>query len=241
MEERLAPYAVSEVPSVYYIPDWIEPGQEAEFMAIADGDMNAWEDMATRSTQEWGSGDRSACGRGLKSMPLPPSQQKLADALHHLGVFDGALYPMNSVRINGYRPGQGIYPHCDGPVYYPKVAILSLGTPCIFDFHPKSGTEDCMKWDQQHNVPGGHVGGEPLVSVLLEPRSLLIFGEDAFWHHRHGLEATATDTVTSKVANLHLLGGRYKVGDTIDRTRRVSLTMRHLLPRCSWPCCACKE
>ena len=33
---------------------------------------------------------------------------------------------MNSVRINGYRPGQGIFPHCDGPVYYPKDALARL-------------------------------------------------------------------------------------------------------------------
>ncbi|CAE6919559.1 alkbh6 [Symbiodinium sp. CCMP2456] len=77
-------------------------------------------DMRTRSSQEWGAGDRCTCGRGLMRMPLPESQQKLADALHQLGVFDAALYPMNSIRINGYRPGQGIHPHCDGPVYYPK-------------------------------------------------------------------------------------------------------------------------
>lgn len=234
LEERMAPYLVGEVPTIYYIPDWIEPSQEASFLNIADGDMSQWEDMKTRSSQEWGAGDRCACGRGLRREGLPESQRELAEALHHLGVFDGALFPMNSVRINGYRAGQGIFPHCDGPVYYPKVAILSLGSPCVFSFYPRTGTEDCMKWDPSNDVPGGHkAGNRPLCSVVLEPRSLLVFSHDAFWHHRHGIEAVQSEEITPMVCNLDSCGGRYAVGDKIDRKRRVSLTMRHLLPRCA--------
>lgn len=231
---RLEPYRITDVDTIYYIPNWIQPEQEEEFLAIADGDMSQWEDMRTRSSQEWGAGDRCSCGRGLMRMPLPDSQQPLADALHQLGIFDGALYPMNSVRINGYKPGQGIYPHCDGPVYYPKVAILSLGSPCIFSFYPRTGTEDCMKWDPEHDVPGGHsFGDDPHTSVLLEPRSLLVFSHDAFWHHRHGINAVSSDQVTDRVGNLEALEGQYNVGDSFQRSRRVSLTMRHLLPRCA--------
>eukprot|EP00434_Breviolum_minutum_P014828 symbB.v1.2.013075.t1/scaffold918.1/size152295/6 len=125
-QDLLAPYKVGSISEIYYIPNWISKEEEAEFFHIADGDMRAWEDMRTRSSQEWGAGDRCTCGRGLMRMPLPESQQKLADALHQLGIFDPALYPMNSVRINGYRPGQGIFPHCDGPVYYPKELLASL-------------------------------------------------------------------------------------------------------------------
>mmetsp|Transcript_64684 Transcript_64684/g.104602 ORF Transcript_64684/g.104602 Transcript_64684/m.104602 type:complete len:163 (+) Transcript_64684:1-489(+) len=159
----------------------------------------------------------------------------MADALHQLGVFDGALFPMNSVRINGYKPGQGIFPHCDGPVYYPKVGILSLSSPCVFDLHPKQGTEDCMKWDPANDVPGGfQEGQEPQVRMLLEPRSLLIFSHDAFWHHRHGIPNVDTDVITKDITNLEQVeAAGYRVGDKVERTRRVSLTMRHLLPRCA--------
>jgi alkylated DNA repair protein alkB family protein 6 len=233
LDSRLEQHRIGELPQVYYVPNWIEKDQEAEFMAIADGDMSSWEDMRTRSSQEWGAGDRCGCGRGLMRMPLPTSQQRLADALHQLGAFDGALYPMNSVRINGYRPGQGIHPHCDGPVYYPAVGILSLGSPCIFSFYPRTGTEDCMTWDPDHDVPGGHLRGlEPAMSLVLEPRSLLVFTHDAFWHHRHGIEGCTTEEVTSKIDNLNALEN-FKEGDVIRRGRRVSLTMRHLLPRCA--------
>lgn len=231
---QLRPFALGAelCDEVYYIPDWIQPEQEEIFLRLIDGAPGSWDDMQTRSSQEWGAGDRCGCGRGLRREPLPQWQQELADALHALGIFDGALFPMNSVRINAYNPGQGIHPHCDGPVYYPKVAILSMASPCIFSFYPRTGSEDCMKWDARYNVPGGHqFGSKPLVSVLLEPRSLLVFGRDAFWHHRHGIEATATEQVTPQVCNLSNTSRR--PGDVIRRSRRVSLTMRHLLPRCA--------
>lgn len=233
-EARLEPFRIGDVSSVYYIPRWVDSAQERELLHHADVELNGWEHMKTRSSQEWGAGDRCGCGRGLTREPLPPTQKRIAEALHHLGIFDGALYPMNSVRLNGYVPGQGIYPHCDGPVYYPKVGILSLGSPCIFSFYPRSGSEDCMKWDPQNNVPGGfRAGDRPLMSVLLEPRSLLVFGRDAFWHHRHGIDAVAEDVVTDAVCNLGVLETPHQVGDVVKRTRRVSLTMRHLLPRCA--------
>lgn len=233
--ERLEPYKVDGIEKVFYIPNWITPEQEAQFIREADGDMSSWEDMKTRSSQEWGAGDRCSCGRGLRRESLPPNQQRLADALHHLGVFDGALYPMNSVRINGYRPGQGIFPHCDGPVYYPCVAILSLNSPCLFHLYSRSGTEDCMKWDPSHDVPGGHqTSSRPLMTLFLEPRSLLLFSHDAFWNHRHGIDATATDVLTPNVANAdQAVAAGFSMGDVIQRNRRVSLTMRHLLPRCA--------
>eukprot|EP00929_Paragymnodinium_shiwhaense_P000711 TRINITY_DN100949_c0_g1_i1.p1 TRINITY_DN100949_c0_g1~~TRINITY_DN100949_c0_g1_i1.p1 ORF type:complete len:571 (-),score=99.35 TRINITY_DN100949_c0_g1_i1:69-1739(-) len=232
--ERLEPYRVGRIPTVHYIPDWIDATQERELMHHADVELNGWEQMKTRSSQEWGAGDKCVCGRGLRREKLPPTQQRIADALHYLGVFDGAMYPMNSVRLNAYVPGQGIEPHCDGPVYYPRVGILSLASPCVLSFYPRSGTEDCMKWDADNDVPGGHQKGDtPLESVFLEPRSLLLFGKDAFWHHRHGIDAVASEELSQKVCNYHLIDSKFKQGDVVQRGRRVSLTMRHLLPRCA--------
>eukprot|EP00927_Polykrikos_kofoidii_P075017 TRINITY_DN71076_c0_g1_i1.p1 TRINITY_DN71076_c0_g1~~TRINITY_DN71076_c0_g1_i1.p1 ORF type:complete len:484 (-),score=69.49 TRINITY_DN71076_c0_g1_i1:67-1494(-) len=233
-EARLEPFRIGDIPTVYYIPNWIDSVQERELIRHADVELNGWEKMTTRSTQEWGAGDRCVCGRGLTRDPLPKAHQHVADVLHQVGIFDGALYPMNSVRLNSYLPGQGIHPHCDGPVYYPKVGILSLNSPCIFSFYPRSGTEDCMKWDPANNVPAGfREGDRPKMSVLLEPRSLVVFGRDAFWHHRHGIADHPIEKVTEQVCNLGFLESPMRVGDEIKRARRVSLTMRHLLPRCA--------
>ena len=73
------------------------------------------------------------------------------------GVYHPVLYPANSVRINGYEPGQGIHPHMDGPVYFPRAAIISLGSPCVFDFYPRmesdKGGKTRLQWDKDRDVP----------------------------------------------------------------------------------------
>lgn len=49
------------------------------------------------------------------------------------------------VRLNAYKPGQGIHPHLDGPVYFPRAAIVSLGSHCIFDFYPRMGEPEARE------------------------------------------------------------------------------------------------
>lgn len=229
-------FSIQGIDSVQYIPEWIDEETERAYMALADSG-GAWENMTSRVSQEHGAGSTSLCGRGLVCEPLPEWLQEIADELHRLQIFDSGLWPMNSVRLNGYHPGQGIHPHCDGPVYYPRVAILSLGSPCLFSFYPKTGNENIMQWDKANDVPAGHrTGDQPLQSVLVEPRSLLVFDKDAFWHHRHGIAAVTADVLSPIVSNLK---SSVAPGTSLPRSRRVSLTMRHLLPRCGWPCCDC--
>ncbi|CAE8648213.1 unnamed protein product, partial [Polarella glacialis] len=43
LADKLAPYKVGNMENIYYIPNWITPEQEAEFLAMSDGDMGAWE------------------------------------------------------------------------------------------------------------------------------------------------------------------------------------------------------
>merc|ERR1712061_20801 len=155
-------------------------------------------------------------------------------ALHNLGGFHPVLYAANSIRINSYTPGQGIHPHMDGPVYFPRAAILSLGSQCIFDFYPALSIDDdedkrSFKWDHKKEVPAAPEippGTKPALSLLLEPGSMLIFGGDAFVKCRHGINATEEDEITPEVKNAKELG--LSVGDKLKRTRRVSLTIRHL-------------
>lgn len=64
-----------------------------------------------------------------------------------------------------YLPGQGILSHVDGPVYFPVVANLSLGSHTIMNLTLKRAPEHA------HD-------GSP-VRLLLEPRSLLLLSSDA--------------------------------------------------------------
>ena len=108
---------------------------------------------------------------------------------------------------------------------------------CVFDFYPRSGVDDDrpnLKWDKDKDVPASAAmppGTKPVLSLLLEPGSLLVFSGDAFIRHRHGIEATEEDEIGTQVNNRKKMG--LSVGDRLKRGRRTSLTIRHLLPRCA--------
>jgi hypothetical protein len=44
----------------------------------------------------------------------------------------------NHVLINHYPKGIGIFSHLDGPLYYPKVLVYSIGT-AIIEFKNEGG------------------------------------------------------------------------------------------------------
>jgi len=236
-EPKWHPHRITngDLSEIYYVPNWLEPKQAEEFERVVNRTCE-WERMNTRDTQEFGASNRCPCGRGLLQEPLPQWQNNIVTALHNLGVYHPVLYPANSVRINSYSPGQGIHPHMDGPVYFPRAAIISLGSPCLFDFYPHSDLDDetkGLKWDRDRDVPALPdlpPGTKPALSLLLEPGSLFFSG-DAFVCHRHGIAATDEDTIGPQVCNSKRLG--LSNGDTLKRGRRISLTIRHLLPRCA--------
>ncbi len=56
--------------------------------------------------------------------------------------------------------------HVDGPVYFPCVANLSLGSHTVMNLTP-------------YRHPDDHSQHEPAVRLLLQPRSLLLLSSDA--------------------------------------------------------------
>lgn len=239
LEKRWIPHHISsDVPDVHYVRNFLDPKQVEEIERVIDRSCE-WERMATRDTQEFGSAQRCSCGRSLTRSDLPQWQNNMINALQNLGAFHPVLYPANNVRLNAYTPGQGIYPHMDGPVYYPRAAIVSLGSQCVFDFYPREDYDEDKRgfsWDRDKEVPSGPElppGVRPKISIMLEPGSLLIMSGDAFTRHRHGIQAVEEDEITPMVKNAKDIG--LEVGDSLRRGRRVSLTIRHLLPRCHCP------
>ncbi|KAG8633614.1 hypothetical protein MANES_18G121700v8 [Manihot esculenta] len=114
------------------------------------------------------------------------------------GLFPSAI---NHVLINEYLPDQGIMPHQDGPAYFPVVAILSLGSPVVMDFIPHSRLRTCTDTWDNNDVKSEGSGEEPSeietdkrmdnhhpFSVLLMPRSLLIFKDNAYSDYLHGIK-----------------------------------------------------
>ncbi|KAI8526450.1 hypothetical protein RHMOL_Rhmol13G0308400 [Rhododendron molle] len=147
-------------------------------------------------------------------------------------------------------------PHQDGPAYLPVVAILSLGSPVVMDFTPHSSLKMCTNTvikDVEDKFPDGGAGdletekglnGHHAFSVLLMPRSLLIFKDEAYSDYLHGIKdsavqqhdgvVNAVERLKSHVAIQPLSGPENafdtkKSGDvqTIHRLEnRVSLTCR---------------
>ncbi|MBA0800515.1 hypothetical protein Gohar_010941, partial [Gossypium harknessii] len=121
---------------------------------------------------------------------VPPWLAKITERIcEESGLFPSAI---NHILINEYLPNQGIMPHQDGPAYYPVVAILSLGSPVVMDFTPHSRLNSCKSTvmesvvDKTSDVKAAEIEGndgldkhQPF-SVLLMPRSLLIFKDDAY-------------------------------------------------------------
>lgn len=84
----------------------------------------------------------------------------------------------NHALINEYHPGSGIMAHTDGPRYYPFVCILSLSGPCMFQF-----------WKVVDRIK------QPEMSLIVHPRSLLVFTGDTYSEMYHSIEAKSIDDI----------------------------------------------
>ena len=64
------------------------------------------------------------------------------------------------------------------------------------------------------------------LSLLLEPRSLVLIRDDMYKVHLHGIREKLCDVITDKVANVDLTSA--ELGDEMKRETRVSLTIRNV-------------
>ncbi len=71
-------------------------------------------------------------------------------------------------------------------------------------------------------------GHAAAASVILPPRSLLVFRGDAYTQCLHGIDAVEAESIDGSVANAEQFG--LQIGDTLPRTGpRISLTIRRVL------------
>jgi alkylated DNA repair protein alkB homolog 6 len=143
-------------------------------------------------------------GTAMNKLRLPFWLDPILKRLETHGVFEQHEIP-NHCLMNLYEPGCGLRPHQDGPLYTPRVAILSLESSCVFEFCPKD-SEACI------------------ASVFVPRRSLLVFDRDAYLEVRHSVPFRRVDCIESHCINMDPFNVR--LGDQIERGRRISLTMR---------------
>lgn len=88
-----------------------------------------------------------------------------------------------------------------------------------------SGNETCS--GKTNAVSDTSFRSRYVLSLLIQPRSLVLVQDDMYKVLLHGIKEVNNDKITDKVANLNLSGG-VKVGDVLERQTRVSLTIRYV-------------
>ena len=87
------------------------------------------------------------------------------------GVF-GEGTKANHVLVNEYLPGNGILPHLDGPLFYPVISTISLGSAISLDFYnPIDSTKSCdsIQFHDRYQF-----------SIYVQPRSLLVLSDQLY-------------------------------------------------------------
>ena len=110
----------------------------------------------------------------------------------------------NHALINEYKGDEGISAHKDGPVYFPRVIILSLGGSTSMTFR------DSLRHPTL------------LSSLFIQPRSLLIFTKDAYDKFFHEIPVQTHDLIQSHCINTN----PDQTGQSWSRSTRVSITLR---------------
>eukprot|EP01051_Picozoa_sp_SAG22_P018678 SAG22_NODE_3215_length_1852_cov_1.387336_2_plen_262_part_00 len=174
---------------------------------------------------------------------LPDWFGPVAARLVEAGAF---AQPPNQVLLNEYDvataagaagggggAGGGIAPHNDGPLFEPVAAILTLGSPAVLHFWPRpppAAAGAAAGASAAENGWAAVDGVEPVCSVLLEPRSLLVFGQAAYTTLLHGIFPVAVEALGPTVCNLAHCTTQPppRAGDVVARGRRLSLTVRRV-------------
>ena len=187
---------VGTTQNLFYVPQIVNVADEFKILeSIAFAGSNrtdVWKQLKRRRLQTWG---KNIDGRIGIDKPLPPWLQDISDELVRLHLFEKLNAP-NHVLINEYKFDEGILHHTDGPIYHDLVAILSLGSPCLMTFRHKL---------ESYEV--GHFSDQDIFSVLLEPRSLLIFSDSIYSTFTHGIADGVTCEIVGSTApclNMHL-------------------------------------
>ncbi|KAL1518586.1 hypothetical protein AB1Y20_002874 [Prymnesium parvum] len=215
-----------EVQAVFHVADWMDEGEEQGLLRCINSiPDDCWVQLRSRRLLQLGG---TPLPQGMQPEPLPSWASAVCDALVAAGVFS-AEEPPNHVLVNEYLPGQGIAAHRDGPLYLSRVAIVSMGSHCTFQF------------------VSDDVERRPHLQTLLPRRGLLVFEGDAYEKLLHEVVAQHADLPPQHHPSIRQQDASEYPPDSglaqtpskeepgmatterIPRERRVSLTVRRVL------------
>ncbi|NGN42120.1 alpha-ketoglutarate-dependent dioxygenase AlkB [Mesorhizobium sp. CGMCC 1.15528] len=180
-------------PERCYLPFFIS--QEEEQTLIDCLDRGEWSSELKRRVQHFGYryDYRARMVTDDAYLGKPPEWlRSLSERLTELNAYNDVP---DQIIANEYVPGQGISAHVDCvPCFSERIASLSLLSSCEMIFR--------------------NVKSRETISLMLEPRSLLIMSGAARYEWTHEIPSRKTDTVA---------------GEKRQRERRVSLTFRKVV------------
>jgi alkylated DNA repair protein alkB family protein 6 len=187
-------FKVGTIPNVYYVPDFITKEEEVWLLdqIYAPQYSFSWHQLKKRRLQNWGGTPQAT---GMIEEPLPLWTKLVAKRLKNANIFHKKP---NHALVNEYEGDQGIMHHKDGPIYFPRVAILSLNGSAILSFKKQLSLD-------------------PEEEVFLLPRSLLIFEELAYTTYFHGIDQLLNDTISLKTVNRSMVKERIEINSDIGQ------------------------
>lgn len=119
--------------NVWLVTEWLSADERME-LGIAVRENTRWAGVSGRQVAVLGG--FPVLGERMLPLALPfwmaPVQKRLLEGR----VFARERTP-NHCLLNCYKPGMGLNAHNDGPLYEPRVAIVSLDSACVFEFVAK--------------------------------------------------------------------------------------------------------
>ena len=194
----LEEYKVGNVASIYVIENFISLVEEKHILSRIFACKAKWKTVSKRRLQYWGGtvGKTGVLFRAPIPLWLAAIMQTITQKTHIFGYENNSnIKPLyaNHVLVNEYKSGDGILPHTDGPCYAPAVAILSLSGPVLMRFKQRDMPKDASISISEHC--NGYF------SVLLNPRSLLVFKDEAYCEWLHGIDAVEEDELDASLIN----------------------------------------
>ncbi|KAJ6625973.1 hypothetical protein B0H10DRAFT_1870821 [Mycena sp. CBHHK59/15] len=243
---ELSSYRIPGHDACYYLPDFLT-GDEEQYLIrkIKEYPQQRWKQLANRRLQLWGGELTSK--NVLVTQAMPPCVDTYPDIIARLktiGSFTASPHGApNHIILNEYLPGQGIMPHEDGPAYFPVVATISLGSHAVFHYYQYK--QDALGATPESRAEGRSIDSTPVLSILLEPRSVVISERSLYTTHLHAIRAVEEDSITAgnaenppmltdlgvPIANWDKVTGDETIrlmseGGTLKRSARYSLTCR---------------
>ncbi|KAI5887992.1 uncharacterized protein SCHCODRAFT_02515323 [Schizophyllum commune H4-8] len=240
---------------VYYIPNFVTVHEEEYLIRkIQESPTQSWKQLKNRRQALFYIKDITP-KNVLLARELPAFVTSYPDVISRLKAteaFESSPHGQpNHIIMNEYCPGQGIMPHEDGPAYHPVVATISLGGHAVFHYfryapEGEGDAEDAIGAKESSTTNHGRrIDPKPVLTVLLEPRSVVITTGTLYKTHLHGIRDITEDAFMSatldsgprlpdldvQLDNWDLLADKelrkaISEGKTIPRTTRYSLTCR---------------